>query len=82
MREKLLAGTVTAIVIAPLCAICILGPVAIGGFFAVWFGWMGDLSVSQIIAFGVIAAAIVFGITCYRRWLKTQTVATESEVQS
>jgi len=82
MRENLLAGTVTAIVIAPLCAVCVFGPAAIGGFFAVWLGWMGDLSASQIIAFGVIAAAIVFGITRYRRWLKTQKVATESEVQS
>ena len=64
MRENLLAGTVTAIVIAPLCAVCVFGPAAIGGFFAVWLGWMGDLSASQIIAFGVIAAAIVFG----KRW--------------
>ncbi len=34
MGEKVVAGIVTAAAIAPICAVCILGPAAVGSLFA------------------------------------------------
>ncbi len=44
MGEKIVAGFVTAAVIAPLCAACILGPAVFVSVFAGIVGWFGGLS--------------------------------------
>jgi membrane protein implicated in regulation of membrane protease activity len=43
MGEKLTAWIVTAAVIAPLCAACILGPAVFVSIFAGVVGWFGGL---------------------------------------
>ena len=44
MSDKPLAGLVTAIAIAPLCLVCVLGPTALaaaGGWLLAWLGGFG-----------------------------------------
>jgi len=57
MGEKLVAGIVTAAAIAPVCAVCILGPAAIGSLFAGAFGWLGGFGPLATIAFMIAAGA-------------------------
>ncbi len=44
MSEKLLAGLVAAVVIAPLCALCVLGPLFLGSAIALVTGWFNGLN--------------------------------------
>ena len=60
MSDKMIAGVVAAIGVVPLCAVCILGPAAIGTMLAGVFGWLGGLS--PVLATGL---AIIFGILTY-----------------
>jgi membrane protein implicated in regulation of membrane protease activity len=62
MGDKLVAGIVTAIVIAPFCALCILGPTVSVSIFAGIAGWLGGLG-------PVLTASLVLvaGITVYAR---------------
>lgn len=57
MGAKLVTGIVTAAAIAPICAVCILGPAAIGSLFAGAFGWLGDFGPLGTIALMIAAAA-------------------------
>ena len=57
MSEKFVAGIVTAAAIAPICAVCILGPAVIGSLFAGAFGWLGDFGPLGTIALMIAAAA-------------------------
>ena len=57
MSEKIVAGIVTAGAIAPICAVCILGPAAVGSLFAGAFGWLGDFGPLGIVALMIAAAA-------------------------
>ncbi len=57
MGEKFVAGIVTAAAIAPICAVCILGPAAVGSLFAGAFGWLGDFGPLGTIALMIAAAA-------------------------
>ncbi len=61
MNEKLVAGMVTAAGIAPLCAVCVLGPAAIGSALAGAFAWLGGAGPSLTVA--VMAAT---GLLVYR----------------
>jgi len=79
MSDKPIAMLVAALVVAPMCSVCILGPAVLAGFFAGWFGWVGDLSALQMIALGTAAAALALGITQYRRSRKTGAIDAESE---
>ena len=62
MNGKFMAGVTTAIVVAPVCAVCILGPALIGSFlggFAGWFGGLDPLAVAGLaMAIGVLAIVI------------------------
>ncbi len=60
MGEKLVAGIVTAAAIAPICAVCILGPVAIGSLFAGAFGWLGGFGPLATLALMIAAGALVY----------------------
>lgn len=57
MGEKVVAGIVTAAAIAPICAVCILGPAAVGSLFAGAFGWLGDFGPLGTVALMIAAAA-------------------------
>lgn len=60
MNEKLTAGIVTAAGIAPLCAVCVLGPAAIGSAFAGAFAWLGGAGPLLTVALMVAAGLLVF----------------------
>ena len=70
MGEKLVAGVVTAAVISPICAVCVLGPAAIGSLFAGAFGWLGGFGPLATIALMIAAGALV-----YRHFLRRKTRA-------
>ncbi len=57
MGEKFVAGIVTAVAIAPVCAVCILGPAAIGSLFAGAFGWLGGFGPLATIALMIAVGA-------------------------
>ena len=57
MGEKLIAGIVTAAAIAPICAVCILGPAAVVSLFAGAFGWLGDFGPLGTLALMIAAGA-------------------------
>ncbi len=67
MGEKLVAGLVTAVAIAPVCAVCILGPAAIGSLFAGAFGWLGGFGPLGIITRMIAAGA---GVVVTRGFLR------------
>ena len=49
MDDKIVAGAVTAVVVAPICAFCILGPAVVGSLLGGISGWIGgDWLVSPI----------------------------------
>jgi hypothetical protein len=75
MSEKFVAGIVTAAAIAPVCAVCILGPAAIGSLFAGAFGWLGDFGALGTIALMIAAAA---GVLVYRHFLRRRMRAPHS----
>ena len=60
VREKLVAGFVTAAVISPICALCILGPAAIGSLLAGTLGWLGGFGPLATMALMVAAGALVY----------------------
>jgi len=72
MSEKLVAGIVTAVAITPICAVCILGPAAIGSLFAGAFGWFGGFSPLATLALMIAAGALV-----YRHFLRRRARALE-----
>ncbi len=72
MGEKLVAGFVTAAAIAPICAVCILGPAAIGSLFAGAFGWLGGIGPLGTIALMIAAGA---GVLVTRDFLRRRRPA-------
>ena len=71
MSDKPIAVLVTALVAAPLCVVCILGPAVIGGFLAGWFGWLSDIGPVPAAAFAIIGAILVYGLARWTRARKT-----------
>jgi hypothetical protein len=72
MGEKFVAGIVTAAAIAPICAVCILGPAAIGSLFAGAFGWLGDFGPLGTLALMIAAGA---GVLVTRDFLRRRRQA-------
>ncbi len=70
MSEKLVAGIVTAVAITPICAVCILGPAAIGSLFAGAFGWFGGFGPLATPALMIAAGGLV-----YRHFLRRRAGA-------
>lgn len=60
MSDKLLAGLVTAAGIAPLCAVCVLGPTAVGAMIAGAFGWIAGAGPLLIIGLMVAVGLLVY----------------------
>ncbi len=66
MNEKLLAGLVTAVVVAPICALCILGPAFLVSALAGALGWFGWLDPVLATGLAIVGALVVFGLA--RKW--------------
>jgi len=67
MNEKPAAGLMTAIVVAPLVALCCLGPLFIGSAVGGVVGWLSGqgLALTAVLAF--LAAAIGYAVMRWRR---------------
>jgi hypothetical protein len=59
MSEKPVATLVAALAIAPICAVCILGPAFVGSAFASIFGWSAG---PGVIGLAVIVMALGAGL--------------------
>ena len=63
MGEKFTAWFVTAAFIAPICAVCILGPAVIVSIFAGIAGWFGGLgavtTTGLVIVVGIVVTEII-----------------------
>ena len=67
MGEKLIAGLVTAVVVAPLCVACILGPAVVASLLAGVTGWLAGFEPITAIALAAFAGILVIGIMRRRR---------------
>lgn len=61
MSDKLVAGIVTAAAIFPICAVCILGPAAIGSLLAGAFSWTGGFGPLASIVLMIAAGVLLYG---------------------
>ncbi len=61
MSDKPVAALVTAAVVAPLCAVCILGPAFLGSALAGATGWFGGLGPVVTGGLAMIAGIAVYG---------------------
>lgn len=73
MGEKLAAGIVAAAVIPPICAVCILGPAAIGSLAAGAVGWLGGFGPLATLALMIAAGALVYRRILGRRMRSSQS---------
>lgn len=71
MNEKLLAGLVAAVAIAPLCAVCILGPAAIASIFTGTAAGLGGFDVVVTAGLAFVAGITVLAIVRKRRGPRT-----------
>ena len=62
MQDKLAAGLVAAIVVAPVCAVCILGPAVLASVLAGITGWIGGLDPVLVAGLAILAGIAVYGI--------------------
>lgn len=62
MSDNLLAGVVTAVAIAPLCATCILGPAFLASFFTGITAWFGGFDRVATVAMSLVASLAVYGL--------------------
>jgi hypothetical protein len=67
MREKLITGLVAAAVIAPLCAVCVLGPALIASIFTGIAAWLGGFDAVVTTGLVFVAGIAVFAVARRRR---------------
>lgn len=78
MSDKPIAMLVTAVGIAPICALCILGPAVLGSLLAGAFAWLGATGPVLTIGLMIVAGLLVYR-TIRRRKVQTQDRAERSE---
>ena len=61
MDDKPIALLVTAAVVAPICALCILGPAVLGSAVAGAFAWFGGFDPVAATGLAVIFAILAYG---------------------
>ncbi len=77
MSDKPIAMLVTAAAIAPICALCVLGPAVLGSLLAGTFAWLGGTG--WVLTMGLmIAAGLLAHRTIRRRKGRTQDRAERS----
>lgn len=74
MNEKLLAGLVAAVAIAPLCAVCILGPAVIVSLFTGIAAWFSGFDAVVTAGLALVAGIAVLAIVRKRRSLRTSAM--------
>jgi hypothetical protein len=67
VKEKATAGLVTALLVAPICALCLLVPVMLGGGLTWLSAWLGGFDWGTAGALAGLAAILVFAIVRRRR---------------
>ncbi len=78
MSDKPITMLVTAVGIAPICALCILGPAVLVSLLAGTFGWLGATGPVLTIGLMIVAGLLVYR-TIRRRKVQTQDRAERSE---
>ena len=73
MSDKPVAVLVTALVAAPLCATCILGPAVVGAMIAGSWGWFWGNR--PLVAVAVVVMAILIGYALKRRQRRSSEVS-------
>lgn len=74
MEEKPVAGLVTAIIAAPLVALCCAGPIVIVSALSGAAGWLGGLNGALVMVFALVAGAAAFGFV---QWRKARALPTD-----
>ena len=77
MHDKALAGILSAVVIAPVCALCILGPAMLGSALGGLTGWFTGLGPVLSTGLAIIAGLLVYGY--FRRKKERSAHAVQSE---
>lgn len=67
MGEKLIAGLVAVAVVAPLCAVCVLGPAFLGSTIAWTAGWLSGLDILVAAGLAIVAGGLLYGLLRRRR---------------
>ena len=67
MSDKITAGLVTFAAILPLCAVCVLGPAAIGSVIAGLAAWLSGFSFLATMLVAVGGAAAIYRLLRQRR---------------
>ncbi len=78
MSDKPIAMLVTAVGIAPICVLCVLGPAVLGSLLAGAFAWLGATGPVLTIGLMIVAGLLVYR-TIRRRKVQTQDRAERSE---
>ena len=76
MSDKPIALLVAALVVAPLCATCILGPVVLGSMIAGMWGWFSGNGV--LVAATVVIVVAVLGYALKRRHSREPSAVTDA----
>lgn len=67
MHDKIVAGAVTAVVVAPICVVCILGPAVVGSLLGGISGWIGGLSPVLTTGLAIATGLLVLQMVRRRR---------------
>lgn len=67
MNDKPIAMLVTAAVVAPICAVCILGPAFLGSALAGLFAWFGGFDPVASLGLAAVGAILAYGFFRRRR---------------
>ncbi len=76
MNQKLLAGLAAAAVLAPACAVCILGPAVIVSIFAGLAAWFGGFDATVTAGLVLAVGIAVYGFFRKRGAQRTPAVPT------
>ncbi len=67
MGQKIIAFLVVATVVAPLCALCIFGPIILGSAIAGVAGWISGFDILVAAGPAIIVGAVLYGFVSWRR---------------
>ncbi len=60
MTDKIVAGIVTGVMVAPLCALCALGPAAVGSALTGVLGWLGRTGPTVTVVLSVAIGLLIY----------------------
>ena len=67
MVKKIIIFLVAATVVAPLCALCIFGPIVLGSAIAGIAAWIGGFDILATAGLAIIVGAVLYGLVRWRR---------------